>query len=71
MSGRNVPKKAQMPMTRNRSQGLTSANTNATTNNSVTSERSPSPAIDYSQPGFINNSAAGRRFLEKHLLFVP
>jgi len=38
-----------------------------TTNNK---DRTPSPHIDYSQPRLINNAVAGRRFLEKHLLFI-
>jgi len=66
MSGKKVPKKSQMVATRNRSQGVMSVNT-AFNNN----ERSPTPVVDFSQPSLINDVAAGRRFLEKCLLFVP
>ena len=40
-------------------------------NNNNNNNRTPSPLIDYSQPGLINDVVAGRRFLEKQLLFVP
>jgi len=45
--------------------------TSMTNNNNNNNNRTPSPLIDYSQPGLINNVVAGRRFLEKCLLFIP
>ena len=60
-----------MPATCNRSLGTYSVNATATNTLPNTNGRTPSPFIDYSQPGLVSDVAAGRRFLEKCLLFVP
>ncbi|KAF8806037.1 hypothetical protein BYT27DRAFT_7102565 [Phlegmacium glaucopus] len=65
MSGKAAQRKVKQPVTRNRS---TLANAKG---NGDTHSRTPSPLVDNSQNGIIDNAAAGRRFLEKRLLFMP